>query len=197
MDQIRLQSEATAVKDKKRAQEEEKIHLAYADVVADGTFRSSIFLDDNVGLATFKAILSTGDDGYIDLSESDTREECIRLLTMEQRSLHWYGLGACSFIYEIVRRLGKVNPLTQDAVKKEADLLEKVLFDMPEKSGDMPKEFMIALQALPIAELRSLCSTAHVAQAREDLYKNDGDVEAMPDRGPQSKDGDKIVVDLS
>mmetsp|Transcript_1943 Transcript_1943/g.4979 ORF Transcript_1943/g.4979 Transcript_1943/m.4979 type:complete len:295 (+) Transcript_1943:1-885(+) len=172
MDDVALSSEATGANDRRRADQDESLRLNYSDVLADGSFDRSMFLDKQLGLAAFRKAMEVEVDGVFDLSQADLREQCIKLLVLEGKAIKWYGLNACPYMYQLIGRLK--DSFSEGTVEEEILRLNQVLFSLPEKSGDMPVEFLSALAEMPLAKLKTMCSTAFLATASLENIVTDG-----------------------
>ncbi len=196
MDQIALDSEKTGKVDEVRAEREAKARLVITDVLGEGAFERSLLLDSKIGVPALREAVRI-DRGVLDLS--DMRECCIRLLVLEGKSVQWYGLGACSYMYELALRLhAKGAGLDEQDISAEEKRLERILYNMPAKSGDMPQDFLLALERWPTHTLKSMSGTSFVAHAKlSDIKVRDDSVQVLPDEPARKKLRAEDVVDLS
>ncbi len=196
MDQIALDSEKTGKVDEVRAEREAKARLVITDVLGEGAFDRSLLLDSKIGVPALREAVRI-DRGVLDLSEM--RECCIRLLVLEGKSVQWYGLGACSYIYELALRLhAKRTGLDEQDISAEEKHLERILYNMPAKSGDMPQDFLLALERWPTHTLKSMSGTSFVAHAKlSDIKVRDDSVQVLPDEPARKKLRAEDVIDLS
>jgi hypothetical protein len=196
MDKIALDSEKTGKVDEVRAEREAKARLVITDVLGEGAFERSLLLDSKIGVPALREAVRL-DRGVMDLS--DMRECCIRLLVLEGKSVQWYGLGACSYMYELALRLhAKRAGLDEQDISAEEKRLECILYNMPAKSGDMPQDFLLALERWPTHTLKSMSGTSFVAHAKlSDIKVRDDSVQVLPDEPARKKLRAEDVVDLS
>jgi len=146
MDQVALESENTLVADLKRNKKELQVKLSCTDVLDQGTFDSCLLLDDVSGAgSTLRPILRVNYDDYVDMSNTDMRDLCIKLLVLETKCTSWYQEGSRAYMEGIVNTLKGAKAIDISLLETLIRDIETDLYSMPENAGEMPPPFLKAL----------------------------------------------------
>jgi len=161
MDQARLESQTTQQADEERNKKEEELKLHYTDVLENNSFPRSLLLHTNLGVpALLEVVRIEKEPGVIDMSEPEFREAIIKLLVMEAKCVQWYGPSAYPYIYKISCKMKQIKDISVTHVLQELSNLERQLYVMPEKAGQLPPAFLKAFEETPIKELVGKCTTS-------------------------------------